>query len=394
MEFRFTREQEAFRQEIRAFVRRVLPPDWQGVDPDAEFEEEWWPLVRRVTRALAERGWLTLHWPREYGGQGRPLMDQVILKEEMAYWRVPIRDAFIGTELVGPCLMLFGTEEQRREFLPGIARGDLVFAQGFSEPESGSDLASLRTRAVEDGDEFVITGSKIWTSGAHRSTHIFLLARTDPRAPKHKGLTMFLVPMDSPGIAVTPIPNLLGVHYFNQVFLDGVRVPKRYVLGEVNRGWYVAATALDFERSGVDRFASNRRALEDLARLAREVRRDGEPLARNPLVRHRLADLYIANRAGTLIAYRVAWLQSQGQVPNKEASMSKLFGSELAQRIYALGVEMLGPYGLLDKGSRRALRNGRLAWEWANSFSLTIRAGTSEIQRNIIAQRGLGLPRS
>ncbi len=393
MDFRFTEEQEAFRQELRQFLRENLGPDWKGIDPDAYFHDENWPRIRQLTRRLAERGWLTLAWPREYGGQGRPHIEQMVYNEEMAYFRAPTRDVTIGTELVGPTLMIYGTEEQKRRFLPEIASGNAVYCQGFSEPESGSDLASLQLRAVEDGDDFVVTGSKIWTSGAHRATHCYLMARTDPEAPKHRGISVFIVDMKTPGIQVRPIINMFGVHYFNQVFFDNVRVPKQNMVGEKNRGWYVAATSLDFERSGVGRFAANRRSLEELVKLARETRVGGRLISEDPLVRHRLADLWISNEAGRLVAYNVAWMQSQGQVPNKEASVSKLMGSEIAQRIHQLGVEMVGLYGVLDKGSRWAFLNGRLAWEWMDSISFTIRAGTSEVQRNIIATRGLGLPR-
>ena len=394
MEFRFTPEQEAFREEVRAFIREVLPPDWKGIYPDSYYEEDNWALIRGLTSKMAQRGWLTMAWPREYGGQGRSHMEQVIYNEELAYHRVPTRDVSTGVQLVGPTLMLHGSEEQRREYLPRIASGEAIFCQGFSEPGAGSDLASLQTRAVEDGDDFVVNGSKIWTSGAHRSDYCYLLARTDPEAPKHRGISALIVDMRSPGIEVRPVLNLLGVHYFNQVFFDNVRVPKRNLIGERDRGWYVAATTLDFERSGVGRFAANRRALEELVALARERRHNGDVLARDPRVRHRLADLYITNQAGTLVAYNVAWMQSQGRVPNKEASMSKLLGSETAQQVHDFGVSMLGLFGVLDRGSPWAVLEGRPVWEWADALSFTIRAGTSEVQRNIIATRGLGLPRA
>ena len=317
----------------------------------------------------------------------------MIYKEELGYFRAPTRDANIGTDLVGPTLMLYGSEEQKEEYLPKIANGSTVYCQGFSEPESGSDLASLQTRAVEDGDDFVINGSKIWTSGAQRSTHCYIMTRTDPDAPKHRGISVFIVDMNTPGIEVRPIMNMYDVHYFNQVFFENVRVPKRNMIGERDRGWYVAATSLDFERSGVERFADNRRSLEELAELARETRVNGRPLAEDPVLRHRLADLWVSNEAGRMVSYNVAWMQSRGLVPNKEASISKLMGSEIAQRIHELGVRLLGMYGVLDKGSKWAFLDGRLAWEWMDSISFTIRAGTSEVQRNIVAMRGLGLPR-
>ncbi len=393
MDYRFTDEQEAFRQELRDFLTENLGEDWRGIDPDAYFHDENWFHIRDLTAKMAERGWLTLAWPKEYGGQGRPHIEQMIYNEETAYFRAPTRDVSIGTHMVGPTLMLYGTEEQKTHYLPEIASGEAVYCQGFSEPESGSDLASLQLRAVEDGDDYVLNGSKIWTSGAHRSTHCYLLTRTDPDAPKHRGISVFIVDMDTPGIEVRPIINMFGIHYFNQVFFDNVRVPKRAMIGEKNRGWYIAATTLDFERSGVASFASNRRSIEELVELARETGTNGKPLNEDLMIRQRLAELWTRNEAGKTIAYNVAWMQSQGLVPNREASISKMMGSEIAQQIHELGVQMLGMYGILDKGSKWAYLDGRLAWLWMDSISLTIRGGTSEIQRNIIAGRGLGLPR-
>ena len=393
MDYRFTDEQEAFRQELRDFLSDNLGEDWRGIDPDAYFHDENWFHIRDLTAKMAERGWLTLAWPEEYGGQGRPHIEQMIYNEETAYFRAPTRDVSIGTHMVGPTLMLYGTEEQKSHYLPEIASGEAVYCQGFSEPESGSDLASLQLRAIEDGDDYVLNGSKIWTSGAHRSTHCYLLTRTDPDAPKHRGISVFIVDMNTPGIEVRPIINMFGIHYFNQVFFDNVRVPKRAMIGEKNRGWYIAATTLDFERSGVASFASNRRSIEELVELARETDTNGKPLNEDPMVRQRLAELWTRNEAGKTIAYNVAWMQSQGLVPNREASISKMMGSEIAQEIHELGVQMLGMYGILDKGSKWAYLDGRLAWLWMDSISLTIRGGTSEIQRNIIAGRGLGLPR-
>ena len=389
MDFRFTDEQNAFRWEVRDFLTAELGSDWPGVDPDSYFEEENWPRIRRLTSKLAERGWLTLAWPTEYGGQGRSHIEQMIYNEETAYFRAPTRDVTIGTELVGPTLMLYGTDEQKARFLPEIANGSAVYCQGFSEPESGSDLASLQLRAEQDGDDYVLNGSKVWTSGAHRATHCYVMTRTDPEAPKHRGISVFIVDMDTPGIEVRPIINMFDVHYFNQVYFEGVRVPEVNMIGERDRGWYIAATSLDFERSGVDRFAANRRNLEELVSFARDNGLGGEPVLRN-----RLAGLWAANEAGTMAAYNVAWMQSQGPVPNKEASVSKLMGSEIAQQIHQLGIQMAGMDGLLVKDSGWATLNGRLATEWMDSISFTIRSGTSEIQRNIIATRGLGLPRA
>lgn len=393
MEFRFTPEQEAFRQEVRAFLAEHASEAWKAIEPDAEFHEEHWPVVRALTTKLATKGWLTLSWPAEFGGQGRSKIDQLIFNEETAYARAPTRDMMIGSDLVAPTLMLYGTERQKEAYLPRIADGTAIFCQGFSEPGAGSDLASLQLRAKRDEDGYVLNGSKIWTSGAHKATHCWLMARTDPEAPKHKGISMFVADMHSPGIEVRPILNMFGVHYFNQVFFDNVRVPRQELVGEENQGWYVGAASLDFERSGVARFGANRRSLEELVRLCNEPDLGGWRVHAGERVRQRLAELWTANEAGRLLAYRVGWMQSQGQVPNKEAAMSKLMGSEIAQEIFDVGMELTGMHGTLDKGSKWAFMDGRFAWEWMDAISFTIRAGTSEVLRNIIATRGLGLPR-
>ncbi len=393
MEFRFTQEQEAFRREVRAFLRDALPQGWRGVYPDAYFHDEYWGFIRDFTAKLVKKGWLTAAWPREYGGQALPHALQTVYNEELAYHRAPVRDLTTGVQMVGPTVMIHGSDEQKRRYIPPIASGEDVYCQGFSEPGSGSDLASLQTRAVRDGDDYVVDGSKIWTSGAHRSTHCMLLARTDAEAPKHKGISMFLVPMDLPGITIRPILNPLGVHYFNQVFFDTVRVPRSCLVGGENKGWYAATTTLDFERSGAGRFASIQRGIEELAELMSEGPwRDAAPADRTVL-RHALADVAIANQAGRTIAYRVAWMQGQGLVPNQEASASKLMGSEIAQRLAQVAVRIVGLYGQLDRGSKGAPLDGWLMAEYVNAISHTIRAGTSEVQRNIIATRGLGLPR-
>lgn len=389
MEFRFTLEEEAFRDELREFLTQELPPGWTGSLDD---EDEDWDFTLKMRRRLAEKGWLTMAWPREYGGQGASHMKQVIFAEEMTYQRAPGRDGF-GIRMLAPTLMIHGTEEQKREHLPPIARGEVQWCQGYSEPESGSDLASLQTRAVEDGDDFVINGAKIWTSMAHRADWMFMLARTDPSAPKHRGISFFLLNMRDPGVTVRPIINMAGLHSFNMVTFDNVRVSKRNLVGERNRGWYVGATLLDFERSGVEYSAGARRTLEELVQFCKEHTRNGRALAEDPLVRRRLADMAIEVEVSRLLSYNIAWMQSQGKVPNKEASMGKVFGTELQQRMAATGMAILGLYGQLGPDSRYAPLQGRIQRSYLTSVSATIAAGTSEIQRNIIATRGLGLPR-
>jgi alkylation response protein AidB-like acyl-CoA dehydrogenase len=395
MDFRFTPAEEAWRQELRSFLRQELPQwYWEEGDPeDWTVSEEAWEFASRFVRRLGQKGWLAVAWPKEWGGQERSYIEQTIFAEEMAYHRAPLGRASMGTRIVGPTIIVHGTDEQKREYLPPIAAGEVVWCQGFSEPNAGSDLASLQTRAVADGDDFVITGTKIWTSGAHKADYCLLAARTNPDAPKHRGISLFIVPMKMPGITVVPVIDMRDAHYFNQVFFDGVRVPRRNMVGQQDRGWYAMVTTLDFERSGVERSAEARRVIEELVEYARTTTRNGRPLAADPVVRHRLADLAIETEVARMLAYRVASMQARGLIPNYESSMSKLFGSELSQRVASTGLKLLGQAGVLVKGSKWAKLKGRLQWIWLESFANTIRAGTSEIQRNIIAVRGLGLPR-
>jgi 3-oxocholest-4-en-26-oyl-CoA dehydrogenase alpha subunit len=390
VEFKFTPEDEAFRQELREFVQQQLPPDWEG---GGRWPEEWnWEFTREMRQKLAQKGWLTMHWPREYGGQDASPVRSAIYNEEVAYLRVPGRDIF-GVRMLGPTLMIHGSEEQKRTYLPPIAQGEVQWCQGYSEPESGSDLASLSTRAVRDGDDYVINGSKIWTTLAHRADWIMCLARTDADAPKHRGISFILVDMKTPGIEVRPVINMANGHEFNQVTFDNVRVPRRNVVGEENRGWYVAVTLLDFERSGIDYSAMARRLLDEMWEYATETRSNRQPLIQTPWVRNLLADWYIECEVARLMAYNVAYMQGEGLVPNKEASMSKVFGSETLQRTTTAAMEILGLYGALDRDDKWAPLKGRVQEHWMISFSHKIAAGTSEVQRNIIASRGLGLPR-
>jgi alkylation response protein AidB-like acyl-CoA dehydrogenase len=390
VEFKFTPEDEAFRQELREFVQQQLPPDWEG---GGRWPEEWnWEFTREMRQKLARKGWLTMHWPREYGGQDASPVRSAIYSEELAYLRAPGRDIF-GVRMLGPTLMIHGSEEQKQTYLPPIAQGEVQWCQGYSEPESGSDLASLSTRAVCDGDDYVINGSKIWTTLAHRADWIMCLARTDPDAPKHRGISFILVDMKTPGIEVRPVINMANGHEFNQVTFDNVRVPRRNVVGEENRGWYVAVTLLDFERSGIDYSAMARRLLDEMWEYATETRSNRQPLIQTPWVRNLLAERYIECEVARLMAYNVAYMQGEGLVPNKEASMSKVFGSETLQQATTAAMEILGLYGALDRDDKWAPLKGRVQEHWMISFSHKIAAGTSEVQRNIIASRGLGLPR-
>ncbi len=390
MEFKFTAEDEEFRGELRAFMKAELPDTWEGAGRYPEDDD--WDLNQDIRRKMAEKGWLTMHWPVEYGGQKASPVKSAIFNEEIAYMRAPGRDIF-GVRMLGPTLMIHGTEEQKRTHLTPVARGEVQWCQGYSEPESGSDLASLSTRAVRDGDDLVINGAKVWTTLAHRADWIMLLTRTDPDAPKHRGISFVLLDMKTPGVSVRPIINMAGGHEFNQVTFDNVRVPRANVVGEEDRGWYVAVTLLDFERSGIDYSASARRILDDTREFATETKRNGQPLMEIPWVRNLMADRYIDCEVARLMAYNVAYMQSQDIIPTKEASMSKVFGSETVQRVTEASLDILGMYGTLSREEKWAPLKGRVQEHWMNAFAGTIAAGTSEIQRNIIAGRGLGLPR-
>jgi alkylation response protein AidB-like acyl-CoA dehydrogenase len=391
MRFAFTPEEEAFRAELRAFLDDALPPGWTG--PADESREDHWALTLRTRKELARRGWLTMSWPIEYGGRAASPMMSLVFAEEMAYRRAPGNDRF-GTRMIGPILMASGTEEQKRRHLPAIARAEVQWCQGYSEPDAGSDLASLKTRAVDDGDEFVINGGKIWTSLAHRADWMFMLVRTGPEVPKHRGISMVLVDMKTPGITVQPIINAAGHHSFNQVLFDDVRVPKENLVGALNDGWRVGTALLNFERANIDYIAWAQRTLDELAAFAKTATgRDGQPLSKDPDTRRRLAEFDVEIEQARLITYETAWRQGRGETPVAEASMSKLMGSDVNLRVHEYGVELLGMYGQLEPGSPHAQLEGRILKLRLGYISGPILAGTNEIQRNIIAQRGLGLPR-
>ncbi len=388
MDYRFTAEQEKFRTEIRSFLKQELrPEDEQG---DEVGSDEAWDFARAFQKKLAAKNWLVPHWPKEYGGSDLGIMDQVVMKEEMSYNRAPLTD-FFGINMLGPVLMMYGSDEQKKEHLPGIASAELTWSQGYSEPGSGSDLASLQTRAVRDGDDYVINGQKIWNSNAHRADWMFLLARTDPDAPKHKGITFFLTPTSAPGFSTRPLINMANTHYFNETFFEDLRIPARNIVGEENRGWYVGAALLDFERSGIGNSAQARRSIDDLIAYVREAGNgNGEDQG---TAKHLLAELVIESEVGRFLSYRVASMQARGEVPNAEASMAKVYLSELAHRVYNAGTKVLGMYGPLQPESGRARLKGSFGVNYMTSLGGLIAGGTSEIQRNIIAQRGLGLSR-
>jgi alkylation response protein AidB-like acyl-CoA dehydrogenase len=382
MDFRFTSEQEAFRQEIRAFVREAMP------EPPAIPEDAWIiGFDRTFSKKLAARGWLGLTWPREYGGQGKSYLDRLILTEELLRHGAPVAAHWLGDRQMGPSILRYGTPEQKRKFLPGIIAGDIVFCIGMSEPGAGSDLAGLQTKAVDDGDAYVLSGQKIWTSFAHLADYCYLVARTNSDVPKHKGISEFLVDMRTPGITIKPIVDMTGAHHFNEVFFDQVRIPKDCLVGEKDRGWYQIASQLDYERSGIERLMSNYPILGAITRYVQET---GQ--IRRELVRHRLAQLHIEFTMGRFLVYKVAWLLTQGVIPNAESAAAKAYCTEFEQRLAQAASELMGGYGQLLPGSHQARLQGRIARAYLYAPAYTIQGGTSTILRNIIATRGLGLP--
>ena len=394
MDFRFTKEEEEFRQEVRRFLKQELRPDWVAPSTFHVFgDDRLWSGFLSMARKLGEKGWLTLGWPEEYGGKPGSYLKKLILFEELAYHGASGVDMF-GVKMLAPILINLGSEEQKRRHLPPIARGEAVWCQGFSEPDAGSDLASLRTQAREEGEYFIVNGQKIWTSGAHRADWCFLLARSDPQSTRHRGISFLLLDMKTPGVSVSPVINILGEHCFNEIFFDNVRIPKENLVGEKNRGWYVAMSIESFERSGIEYNAECRRYLERLVEFVKNPDKDGShvPVAR-PDLWQKLAELTVRAEVGRWLTYRVAWLQSKGQDVSCEAAMSKVYGTELMQRVGRMWMEVLGLYGQLVAGSKWAPFHGEIEKWSTGNLGRKFGGGTSEIQRNIIATMGLRLPR-
>jgi len=395
MRFQYSDTDSAFRAEVSSFLQEALPNGWEGPLGDAlASDDDVWNRALGFARKLVARGWLAPHWPKEYGGAGLSIMQQVVYAEEMANFGAPYVGG-VGIGMVGPILILNGTPRQKAEFLPEITSLSKIWCQGFSEPGAGSDLASLTTRAVRDGDNFVINGQKIWTTWGHRAQHMVMLARTDPEAPKHRGITMLLLDMDWPGITVRPLVNMAGLHTFNEVFFEDVRVPVDRVVGEINRGWYVAAQLLDFERSGVSTAAGVRRQLMSTLEHMRGTTKSVPGFQLKPTYGVQLAELFIEAEVGRMLCYRIASMQARGLVPNHEASIGKMYNSELSQRVRNFSVNALAMLGQVHASqSQWDSFAGDYGLEYMESVPATIAAGSSEVQRNIIATRGLGLPRS
>lgn len=402
MDFSLTPQEEAFRKELcdwldanlpelRQRMRRQGPPMMIGgeADPEAQEVTRWWH------KKLYDAGYVGIAWPKEYGGRGATLMEQVIFNEEMAKRRVPTGVGGLGIGWAGPTIMVAGTEEQKKRFLPKILSGEEVWCQAFSEPEAGSDLANCQTRAVEEGDYYVVNGQKVWTTGGMRADWAILLAKTefDPSVPRHRTFSYFLMDMHSPGVTVRPLREITGMAAFGETFLDNVRIPKNLMVGKKNNGWYISMSTLEFERSNSSSAIQQLTTITNLIELARQIKRNGRPLSEDQTVRQKLAQFYIEANVGKYIGLRALSRQLRGLTPGPESSVGSLLNMELDQRIadYAMYIE--GPYSQLVAGSKYAINNGSWQRNFLASRGRTLATGTSEIKRNVIAQRTLGLPR-
>ncbi|MFH2013282.1 MAG: acyl-CoA dehydrogenase family protein [Pseudomonadota bacterium] len=388
MEFGFTREQEKLRAEVRDFLETKVR--------DGEFQVKSNVWVeghsQKLSKEMSKKGWIGMTWPEEYGGQNRSYIDRTIVMEEMLSYQVPFGFHFIADRQVGPAIIHFGSDEQKKYYLPRIINADISIALGLSEPNAGSDLVSVKTTAIEKDDHYLLNGQKVWTTGGHRADYLWSLVRTDLEAPKHKALSEFLVDMKLPGITVRPIVNMAGVHSFNEIFFEDVKLPKDSLVGVKNRGFYQLMAQVDYERAGLERLMQNYPLFKNLKEYVKNEKKNGNPMSKDPFVRNKLAELEIEYQVGRLFCYQVAWVLSQGRIPNYEAALCKAYCTQFEQRLNDAATKILGLYGQLLPGSKHAPMEGDAADSYLWSVSYTIQGGSLEVLKNIVATRGLGLP--
>ncbi len=400
MDFTLDSASQKLQREIAEFARKELPADFvRSVSIEQEYPNFEFEMA--MSKKLAQRGWLTMSWPKEYGGGGAGYFEQTVYEIETHYHGIPgVWMGVSGIQWVGPVLMSLGTEEQKKKYIPMIASGekDGVWCTGYSEPNAGSDLANLQTKAVKTGDKYVINGQKVWTSQAHHARWCWLLARTKPMTEKkHHGLSLIIVDMKSPGITVRPLLNFYGKHHFNEVFFDNVEVPAANLVGTENQGWYHLMQALVYERRSFAPciYGYSRRLVEELVECVRSGQHDGRPLAQNTSVRNQLANIAIDLECLRLFAFQITWLIAQGGMPIYEASRNKLLADHLGQRMALTGAEILGAYSQIDPGAKLLARyNGDIQGWYLGFPGGQIAAGTSEVEKSVIAQFKLGLPKS
>ncbi len=394
MDFRYSEEDEAFRREFRAWLEANVPRDWRDdselADPDTrdEFERR-----RGWHRKLHDAGWMCINWPKEYGGRGATLMQQFIYHQELDRIKAPPTVNFQGIARVGPTLMQWGTPEQKRRYIPRIPSAEEIWCQGLSEPNNGSDLAAVQTRAVDNGDHFIVNGAKVWTSNAHHADFSTLLCRTDPAAPKHRGLSYLLVDLKTPGVTIRPLIQITGEHGFNQVFFEDVAVPKTNLVGKVNEGWMVAITNMMFERTIHGGRTDMMVEVRQLADAARQIPRNGGSAIDDEYVRDAIAAFACEAEALKYTSLRQLTRQLRGLPPGPEGSMMKLCTSDLNLRIQKFAMELLGPFAQFEYRADGAIDHGKWSHRMLAARRGTIAAGTNEIQHNIIGERVLGLPK-
>ena len=399
MDFGYASSQQDLRQDVRDFIAENMTQDVVE-EVHGRGEDGRGPLMNELFKKIGERGWLGISWPKEYGGQGGDRLTQYLVEEEFARVGLSVGGGGSGA----PAIMAAGTQEQKDYYIPGIIKGEISFAQGFTEPSGGADLASLQCRAVEDGDDFVINGQKIYTSSAHVSTHLYLMARTDPEAPKHRGISIFLLPMDTPGITVRPLwtiqndpPAPEGTTYgtprTNETFYENVRIPKSSLLGELNMGWYVGAMGLNLDRVGASRYLISVRRDEDIVNLAKNDSAEYLNIKNNPTVRDKVAEMWIEAQVCRLMTWRSMSIVESGGNFTYEGSAEKVWAPEHGLRATEAYAQMLGPYGQLLNTSSNNVESGLFAHNLLGAFQSGINHGSVQIMRDQVARRGLGLPR-
>ncbi|MGH7812612.1 MAG: acyl-CoA dehydrogenase family protein [Candidatus Binataceae bacterium] len=394
MDLSFTPAEEAFRDKVRAWMAENVPKSGIAEARGTEGEREWAQRAKAWQRHLYEAGYVALSWPKEYGGQAMDPIRQTIVSEEMARAQAPQLLGGLGIAMLGPTLITWGTDEQKTRYLRKILTAEEIWCQGYSEPGSGSDLASLKTRAVIDGDQFVVNGQKVWTSAAQFADGMFCLVRTDLEAPKHRGISYVLIDMHSPGVTVRPLVQMTGDRGFNEVFFDNVRVPRENLVGKLNEGWIVANSTLIHERNMLGSASGAGQRFLRLLALAKKIERGGRPLTADPVFRQRLADLESRVTAMRYHSLRLLTDHIRGRNPGVEAMVNKLVGTELNHDLAIAALEAMGDYSLLARGEDSALDKAYWPYEWMFSLGMIIGGGTSHIQKNIIAERGLNMPKS
>lgn len=397
MEFQFGEKEEKLRSEIRQFVRDNFPADYFGHFFEEEMDDDAWAFSMSISKKLAQRKWLTMHWPEEYGGSNASIWERVVFAEESGYWAIPgIGMGISGTAWVGPSLMLFGTKEQQDKYIPPIAAGepDGIWCTAYSEPDSGSDLASLQTVANKEGNEYIINGQKVWTSVAHRARWMWLACRTNTEVQKkHHGLSLFIVDMNSEGLTIRPIKNFVGGHIFNEIFFKDVRVPAENLVGEENNGWAHLITALSFERGvAIPFYGRAKRLFDELLNYAKELH-----VYHKPEIRHKLAEIAIDLEAAKLLAYEAAWKEHAGLTIIHEPSRDKANMDILFEKLTRIGANLLGAFSQMDplnKHTRWTKIYGAVEHLYYYCIGIAIAAGTTYTQKTIVGQFGLQLPRS